>query len=123
MRTLRYWVYVGPQHDEHHAHDCAVMGEHSALCYTVDPAGADCNAVTPTKLVRLLTNEACCGLVLPDDLRRHTAQIEQVKGCAHLLGMRVMPLTRFVYEMKPAAVAAVPANQQPAVVGHPTTHL
>lgn len=112
-----WYVYVGPVLDEQHTRDTDALKSYPVLCFRMDGEPHDL-VLDVRRAVRVLTNERAAGLLLPDDFRRHTKDIERVKACAHQMGLPVMPVTRFLHDQTtPATVAAVPANQQPAVVG------
>lgn len=110
-------VYVVPRMDEQAHADAqrlegynvrVVVLEHDQVRFTV------------RHVVRMLCNADCTALVLPDDYHRHTERIEDVKCCAYRMGLDVMPLGRYLMNAKPrpAAAAAAPPTQQPAVAGN-----
>lgn len=74
---------------------------------------------TVKSVVRKLSNQRCHTLLLPDDYHRHSQLIEYVKGCAHYMGMEVMPLSRYLLKHAPApATAPVHADAVAQGAGH-----
>lgn len=103
-----YFIYTTPTEERYRA---AAIG---------DLLDVNADGRSMKELVRVLAMEDTEVLVLPDDYRAHCGTIEHLKAIALHMGLRVVPLTRYLNECTAKAVTTE-ATTALASAAAPTT--
>lgn len=97
------YIYMHTDHGHAFDVDFGRLGLLKHVCVmdlSVDPAHAGRRAVAA------LCRPYVQGLVVPDDVERHTPPLESVKQCARVLDIPVMSVQRFIQTEQPSNSSA-----------------
>lgn len=90
-------IYMHTDHGSAYDADFARLGLMTNVRILDLSAGGDASVKAA---VRAMTDAGVAGIVVPDDVKRHTPPLEIVKQCAHHLDLQVSSVTRYIHNQQ-----------------------